>query len=87
MSPELSFGAQENRTMKSHRITIGIFATAAIILFALLVLIERSSVSNILHNVAIIAFILAAVALELLLALKIRLRRSQLATDRARPEA
>lgn len=45
-------------------------------LFALLALIERRSVSNILHNVAIIAFILAAVALELLLALKIRLRRS-----------
>jgi hypothetical protein len=62
--------------MKSPRITIGIFATAAIMLFALLVLIERSSVSNILRNAAIITFILAAVALELLLALKIRLRRS-----------
>ena len=60
--------------MTLRRITIGIFTTAAIVLFALLVLIERSSASNGLHNAAIIAFILAAVALELLLALKIRLR-------------
>jgi hypothetical protein len=76
MSPHLFFSAQENRTMKSHRITIGISASAAIMLFALLILIERSGASIVIRNAAIIAFILAAVALELLLALKIRLRRS-----------
>jgi hypothetical protein len=62
--------------MSLRRITIGIWVTAAIMLFALLALVERSSASIAFRNAAIIAFILAAVALELLLALKIRLRRS-----------
>ena len=63
---------QENRAMSPRRITVGILATAVLMLIALAALTARGGSSNLVRNAAIITFIVSAVPLGFLLAFRLR---------------
>jgi len=61
--------------MPSRRLTVGIFLAAAIMLVAMLILVERGDSSTFLRNAAIITFMATAGVLGSLLARRFPLRR------------